>query len=185
MRRGVPTPDYAELAVAAVGQNFALLAHACSMTELLTYNCMNLIALGKGVVSVFPMLSMETAMCLCIAISIGLSAVPDRHFAYIALIAALAILAAEGTCVLGGLELPEWAPCLVLVIGTERQRQRERARCTSVIHPPCFAIGDSIGAITKKHHHENHKKSRKKRDAHGLWTAVNSSFLAFKHVRSS
>jgi len=108
MRRGVPTPDYAELAVAAVGQNFALLAHACSMTELLTYNCMNLIALGKGVVSVFPMLSMETAMCLCIAISIGLSAVPDRHFAYIALIAALAILAAEGTCVLGGLELPEW-----------------------------------------------------------------------------
>lgn len=108
MRRGVPTPDYAELAVEAVGLKFALLAHGCSLTELLTFNCMNLIGLGKGVVSVFPALSMETAMCLCISICVGLSAVPDRHFSYIALISALAILAAEGTCFLGGLELSQW-----------------------------------------------------------------------------
>lgn len=108
MRRGVPTPDYSELAVAAVGQQFALLSQASGMIELLTYNCMNLIGLGKGVVSVFPALSMEVAMSLCIAICVGLSAVPDRHFSYIALISAFAILAAEGTCFLGGLELSDW-----------------------------------------------------------------------------
>jgi len=112
MRRGVPTPDYAELAMEAVGLKFALLAHGCSLAELLTFNCMNLIGLGKGVVSVFPALSMESAMCLCIAICVGLSAVPDRHFSYIALISALAILAAEGTCFLGGLELSQWELCL-------------------------------------------------------------------------
>ena len=108
MRRGVPTPDYSELALAAVGQQFALLSHASGMIELLTFNCMNLIGLGKGVVSVFPALSMEVAMSLCIAICVGLSAVPDRHFSYIALISAFAILAAEGTCFLGGLELSDW-----------------------------------------------------------------------------
>lgn len=108
MRRGVPTPDYSELAVAAVGQQFALLSQASGMIELLTYNCMNLIGLGKGVVSVFPALSMEVAMSLCIAICVGLSAVSDRHFSYIALIFAFAILAAEGTCFLGGLELSDW-----------------------------------------------------------------------------
>ena len=112
MRRGVPTPDYAELAMEAVGVKFALLAHGCSLTELLTFNCMNLIGLGKGVVSVFPALGMEAAMCLCISICVGLSAVPDRHFSYIALISALAILAAEGACFLGGLELSQWEPCL-------------------------------------------------------------------------
>lgn len=47
-------------------------------------------------------------MSLCIAICVGLSAVPDRHFSYIALISAFAILAAEGTCFLGGLELSDW-----------------------------------------------------------------------------
>jgi len=51
---------------------------------------------------------MEVAMSLCIAICVGLSAVPDRHFSYIALISAFAILAAEGTCFLGGLELSDW-----------------------------------------------------------------------------
>lgn len=111
MRRGVPTPDYAELAMEALGSKFALLAHGSSLTELLTFNCMNLICLGKGLVSVFPALSMETAMCLCIAICVGLSAVPDRHFSYIALISALALLAAEGLCFLGGLELSQWEPC--------------------------------------------------------------------------
>ena len=111
MRRGVPTPDYSELAVEAVGLKFAMLAHGCSMTELLTYNCMNLIGLGKGIVSVFPALNMEAAMSLCVAIAVGLSAVNDRHFSYIALISAVAILAAEGTCFLGALELPEWDPC--------------------------------------------------------------------------
>lgn len=108
IRRGVPTPDYSELAVAAVGQQFALLSQVSGMIELLTYNCMNLIGLGKGVVSVFPALSIEVAMSLCIAICVGLSAVPDRHFSYIALISAFAILAAEGTCFLGGLELSDW-----------------------------------------------------------------------------
>ena len=47
-------------------------------------------------------------MSLCIAICVGLSAVSDRHFSYIALISAFAILAAEGTCFLGGLELSDW-----------------------------------------------------------------------------
>eukprot|EP00438_Fugacium_kawagutii_P000344 Skav202898 [mRNA] locus=scaffold131:58666:63898:- [translate_table: standard] len=111
MSRGVPTPDYSELAVEAVGHRFALLSHACSLTELLTFNCMNLIGLGKGVVSVFPMLSTEGAMCICVSVCVGLSAVPDRHFSYIALISALAILTAEGTCFLGGLEMTQWEPC--------------------------------------------------------------------------
>mmetsp|Transcript_370 Transcript_370/g.1012 ORF Transcript_370/g.1012 Transcript_370/m.1012 type:complete len:385 (-) Transcript_370:220-1374(-) len=114
MRQGVPVPDYAELAVQAVGPGFALLAHLLSMMELLTYNCCNLIGLGKGVVAIFPALSAQAAMCLCIGVCVCLSAVPDRLFSYIALISAVAVIAVLSTCATGALELSEWERPAVL-----------------------------------------------------------------------
>lgn len=109
IRRGIPLPDYPDLAREAVGSRFAVLAHVVALVEIFGYVSANLIALANGLVATVPALSEPQAMLVSTSICVGFAAISDKQFAYCALISSSAMAAIFATVLLWGTELDTWA----------------------------------------------------------------------------
>lgn len=68
VRRGIPLPDFPDLAREAVGPRFAVLAHLVALLEIYGYMCCNLIALASGVKAFCWSLTDAEAMALACAV---------------------------------------------------------------------------------------------------------------------
>eukprot|EP00435_Cladocopium_sp_Y103_P074467 s123_g48.t4 len=115
IRRGIPLPDYPDLAREAVGSRFAVLANVVALIEIFGYVSANLIALANGLVATVPALSEPQAMLVSTSICVAFAAISDKQFAYCALISSGAMAAIFATVLLWGTELDTWAePTTVL-----------------------------------------------------------------------
>lgn len=115
VRRGIPLPDFPDLAREAIGARFAVIAHVVAQIEIVGYMCCNLIALANGLAATAPSLTEPQAMIISSGICVALAAISDRLFAYCALMSTTSMVAIFASLLLWGTEFETWAQPSTLV----------------------------------------------------------------------
>eukprot|EP00913_Durusdinium_trenchii_P013632 g12800.t1 len=127
--RGIPLPDFPDLAREAIGARFAVIAHVVAQIEIVGYMCCNLIALANGLAATAPSLTEPQAMIISSGIwlplktrlfvaerfQVALAAISDRLFAYCALMSTTSMVAIFASLLLWGTEFETWAQPSTLV----------------------------------------------------------------------
>lgn len=107
--RGIDRPDYSDMARELCGPKLALLMGVFANGEIFTYAWGSLLLLGHSFPQLFPAIGMEETIVGCSALTLILSAIPDKAYAYTAFVAAAAIVTACCVLLASGLELPRWS----------------------------------------------------------------------------
>jgi len=117
---GVPRPTYGDAARAVGGPGLAALMTGTCFLELASYAWGNQIVLGSSLGRLLPGVGSGYIAAGSSLLSLALSAIPDRAYAYVSLTSALCISMACAMVIASGWTLPEWARGEELFHGVDR-----------------------------------------------------------------
>eukprot|EP00413_Alexandrium_margalefii_P002893 CAMPEP_0204513388 /NCGR_PEP_ID=MMETSP0661-20131031/1475_1 /ASSEMBLY_ACC=CAM_ASM_000606 /TAXON_ID=109239 /ORGANISM="Alexandrium margalefi, Strain AMGDE01CS-322" /LENGTH=438 /DNA_ID=CAMNT_0051518561 /DNA_START=21 /DNA_END=1337 /DNA_ORIENTATION=+ len=106
---GISQPTYRDAARVAAGERLATLMTSSCLLELATYAWGNQIVLTNSVAQLLPGVDRLYIVAVSSVISLFLSAVPDKAYAYVSLTSSLCIAMSCAMVLVSGLVLPEWA----------------------------------------------------------------------------
>jgi hypothetical protein len=107
---GVARPTYGDIAGAMWGQRFGSLVNVTCHAELVTYGFFNLIVLAHTAHDLLPGFDFSSIALVSSTITLGLSVLSDKMYAYVSLLSVTAIVLVCIGAVLSGIMVPEWAP---------------------------------------------------------------------------
>mmetsp|Transcript_70938 Transcript_70938/g.148398 ORF Transcript_70938/g.148398 Transcript_70938/m.148398 type:complete len:453 (-) Transcript_70938:206-1564(-) len=115
---GVVQPCFADAAIMAGGKNLVWVVHITSLMELWTYAIGNVIVLGRTMNDLLPSCSYGQLVIISCTLTLALSGLPDRAYAYISFFAATGIIGSCAIVLAWGFELPDhWAASTSPVVG--------------------------------------------------------------------